>query len=138
MKHLALKIHLAYGVFLEVLEMKIIHRMAFPLVALGVALSMPIAYAAQDSQAVLKSEAKVSEAQAQATALTKIPNGTVRSSELEREHGQLIWSFDIAQPSVKGVMEVQVDAKSGQIILVKHETAKQEAGEAKAENKVTK
>lgn len=113
------------------------NRMAFPLVALGLALSMPVAHAAQDSQTMLKSEAKVTEAQAQATALTKVPNGTVRSSELEREHGQLVWSFDIAQPAVKGVMEVQVDAKSGKILVVKHETAKQEASEAKADKKVT-
>ena len=118
--------------------MKKVHRIAFPLITVALALSTPIAHAAQDSQAVLKAEAKVTEAQAQATALTKVPNGTVRSSELEREHGQLIWSFDIAQPSVKVVTEVHVDAKSGKILLVKQETAKREEREAKAEKKLTK
>ena len=132
------EILLAYGFFSEFLEMKIIHRIAFPLITIALALSTPIAHAAQAAQAGLKSEAKVTEAQAQATALTKVPNGTVRSSELEREHGQLIWSFDITQPSVKGVTEVHVDAKSGKILLVKQETAKQEDREAKAEKKLTK
>jgi hypothetical protein len=130
------EIPLAYGFFSEFLEMKIIHRIAFPLITIALALSTPIAHAAQAAQAGLKSEAKITEAQA--TALTKVPNGTVRSSELEREHGQLIWSFDIAQPSVKGVTEVHVDAKSGKILLVKQETAKQEDREAKAEKKLTK
>lgn len=48
--------------------MKIIPKIAFALVALGLALSMPSAHAAQDSQATLKSEAKITEAEAQATA----------------------------------------------------------------------
>ena len=42
-------------------------------------------------------------------------------------------SFDIARPSVKGVTEVQVDAKTGKIVLVKKETRAQEAKELKAE-----
>jgi hypothetical protein len=114
--------------------MKMIHRIAFPLITLGLVLSIPIAHAAQAFQTGLESEAKVTEAQAQAIALTKVPNGTVRSSELGTEHGQPIWSFDIAQPSVRGVTEVYVDAKSGKILLVKQDTLRQkEAGEAKAE-----
>jgi hypothetical protein len=35
------------------------------------------------------------------------------------------------------VTEVQVDAKSGKIVLIKKETAKQEASEAKAGKKST-
>ena len=46
--------------------------------------------------AVLKKQTKVTEAQARSTALAKVVNGTVKSSELEKEHGNLIWSFDIA------------------------------------------
>ena len=101
---------------------------------LGWALSIPIAHAAQPFQTGLESGAKVTEAKAQAIALTKVPNGTVRSSELGTEHGQPIWSFDIAQPSVRGVTEVYVDAKSGKILLVKQDTLREkETSEAKAE-----
>lgn len=102
--------------------------------AAGLASAMPLAYAAKDTQTALLAEAQVTEAQARATALTKVPHGTVQSAELEREHGRLIWSFDIARPSVKGVHEVNVDAKTGKIVLVKKETAAQEAREAKADD----
>ena len=84
------------------------------------------------------SEAKVSEAQAKSTALNKVPHGIVKSSELETEKGKLVWSFDIAQPSTKGVTEIQVDAITGKIASLKIETAAQEAKEAKADAKEAK
>lgn len=96
---------------------------------------MPHAVAAEASQATLMSEARVSEVQAKSTALKKVPNGSVKSSELEKENGKLVWSFDISQPSAKGVTEVQVDALTGKIVSLKSETPAQEAKEAKAEAK---
>ena len=113
--------------------MKTIRKTATMLVTLGLAFSIAHAFAAEDSQAALMSEAKVTEAEARATALAKIPHGTVKSSELEREHGRLIWSFDLAQPSAKGVTEIQVDAKTGKIASMKKETPVQEAKEVMAE-----
>ena len=96
------------------------------------------AFAADETQAALLAEAKVTEAQARTTALSKAPNGTLKSAELEREHGRLVWSFDIARPSVKGVTEIQVDAKSGKIVSVKKETPAQEAKEVKADEPISK
>jgi len=93
------------------------------------------ASAGEPSQAQLKSEAKVSEADARATALAKVPAGTVSSAELEKEHGKLIWSFDIAQAKSKNVTEVQVDAITGTIVSTKTETPRHEAKEAAAEKK---
>jgi len=75
-------------------------------------------------------EAKISKPQAEKTALAKIPNGTIRSGELEREHGKLVWSFDIGTNSTKNVTEVQVDAKSGKIVSVTTETPTDQAKEA--------
>lgn len=118
--------------------MKITHRKGITLVTLGLAFTTPYAFAGGDSQAALLAEAKVTETQAQATALAKVPHGIVKSSELEREHGRLIWSFDVAQASMKGVTEVQVDAKTGKIVSVKKETPAQEAKEAKAETNIHK
>ena len=86
----------------------------------------------------LESEATVSKAQAQETALSKVPGGTIKEGELEKEKGHLIWSFDISQPGTTDIKEVQVDAKTGQILSVETETAKDEAKEAKKEKKKEK
>ena len=53
---------------------------------------------------------------AQTIALTRVP-GTVRHSELEREHGRWIYSFEIRTPA-RIAMEVNVDADSGAIVEV--------------------
>jgi uncharacterized membrane protein YkoI len=100
-----------------------------------VALGASFAIADPATQAKLAAQAKISEANARATALAKAPGGTVSSSELEREHGKLIWSFDIAQAGSTNVTEVQVDAKTGKIVSTKIETAEKEKKEAIAEKK---
>ena len=89
---------------------------------------------AEESQAVLKKEAKVTEAQARSIALAKVVNGTVKSSELEKEHGKLIWSFDIATPKSQNITEVQVDAKTGKIVSTQIETPAKQAKEARSGN----
>ena len=42
----------------------------------------------QNDHARLEAQAKVSKADAQATALAKAPDGTVKECELEKEHGK--------------------------------------------------
>jgi uncharacterized membrane protein YkoI len=74
------------------------------------------------------SEAKISMAQARATALARVP-GTIAGAELEREGGKLLYSFDIKSPKVSGVMEVHVDAVTGAVLSVEHENAAKEAKE---------
>jgi hypothetical protein len=66
---------------------------------------MPLTQAAEPSQAALKVEAKVTEQDATATVLARVPHGTVQRSVLEKEHGRLIGSFDIAQPTSKDLTE---------------------------------
>ena len=90
--------------------------------------------AAEETEAQLRTQAKVSKSDAEKTALGKVPNGSVESAELEKEHGKLVWSFDIAKPNTKNITEVQVDAKTGRITAVAEETPKDEANEAKAES----
>ena len=85
------------------------------------------------SQAGLKAQAKVSEAAARSTALAKVHKGTISSAELEREHGRLIWSFDIAKPGTRNITEIQVDAKTGKVVSTQVETPGKEAMEAAAE-----
>ena len=66
-------------------------------------------------------------------ALTKFPNGVIKSSELENKHGILIWSFDIAKHASKNITEVNVDAKTSKIVAVKNETPVAEKREEKQE-----
>ncbi len=92
----------------------------------------------EESQAKLMAEAKVSQADAERTALAKVPGGTIKEGGLEREKGKLIWSFDIATSGTKDITEVAVDAITGEVLAVDKETAAQEAGEKKAEGKNSK
>jgi uncharacterized membrane protein YkoI len=91
-----------------------------------------------ESQATLKKEAKISEETARATALKQVPNGTIKSSELEREHGKLIYSFDISVPGKTGIDEVNVNAIDGSVVAKQHETPKAEKAEATQEAKEKK
>jgi len=78
-------------------------------------------------------KAKVTMRAARATALAKTHGGKVESAELEREHGKLVYSFDIRVPGTKGIEEVRVDAYKGTIVSVVHESPKTERQEAKKE-----
>jgi peptidase YpeB-like protein len=80
----------------------------------------------------LAKQAKISLEEARATALKRVPGGEVRSEELEREHGKLIYSFDIQVPGKSGVEEVNVSAITGKVIGKKHESARTESSEEKA------
>jgi uncharacterized membrane protein YkoI len=90
---------------------------------------------AQQSEAELLKQARVTKHQAKRIALARVKGGTIKSGELEKENGVLIWSFDIARPGKKDVTEVWVDATTGKIAAVNVETPlgeKKEAAEDKA------
>ena len=90
-------------------------------------------FAADDPKLV--AEAKIKETEARATAVAQIENGTVKSEELERENGHLIYSYDIEVPGKPGIDEVNVDAMTGQVIAKTHEGRKAERKEAATEAK---
>lgn len=83
----------------------------------------------KDDQAALQAQAKITKDQAQQTALTKAPGGTIKEGELEKEHGKLIWSFDIAMPGTPNITEVGVDAITGEVVSVDTETPEQQKKE---------
>jgi len=86
-----------------------------------------------EQQAKLASQARITKEQAQEIALKRAA-GTVESGELEREHGKLVYSFDIRNS--KGTIdEVQVSAITGKIVRVEHETKAQEEAEKRQEEK---
>jgi len=78
---------------------------------------------------------KLSMEQAQKIALEKEP-GKIESKELEKEHGKLIYSFDIR--TAKGLHEVNVDAMTGSVIDDKVETPADEAKEKRKDAKQAK
>jgi uncharacterized membrane protein YkoI len=85
------------------------------------------------NEARLARQAKITKEQAQEIALKRAP-GTVESGELEREHGKLVYSFDIRNS--KGTIdEVQVSAINGKIVRVEHENKKQEEAEKRKEKR---
>jgi len=97
------------------------------------ALAACVSVAAREPVQDLHKQATVKEADARATALQRAPDGKVISSELEREHGKLVWSFDIARPGSKDVTEILVDARTGAIVSTQVETTADQAREAKAD-----
>ena len=82
-----------------------------------------------------EAHAKVSKEQAEKIALARVPDGTIKSAELETEHGKLIWSFDISRPKTANITEIQVDAKQGVIVSEQTETPSQQATESQEDKK---
>jgi Peptidase propeptide and YPEB domain len=84
------------------------------------------------SQSAMRKEAKVTMEEAQKAALAK-ESGKIKSKELEREKGRLIYSFDIK--TADGLHEVNVDAMTGEVIEDTVESAAAEAKEKAADRK---
>ena len=103
-------------------------------VALACASATPL-LAAKESLASLQAQAKIAEEPATQTALARVPGGEIKSTELEREHGKLIWSFDISKPNSRNIAEVQVDAETGEVVSEEIETPADEAAEAAGEKR---
>lgn len=79
--------------------------------------------------------AKVTQADAQSTALKAVnaSSATVSSAELEAEGGCLIYSFDIQMPGKQSITEIAVDAGTGKVLAEKHEGPKAQAAEKVAD-----
>jgi len=114
---------------------KAINMKVIPVLATVFFLVLSNMASAEETQAALKAQAKITQEDAEKTALAKISGGKVESSELENEHGKLIWSFDISVPNSVNIAEVQVDAKTGKVVSNKTETPKDQAKEAAADKK---
>ena len=78
--------------------------------------------------AATKPKPAVSRPDAEKIALQK-EAGTIKSGELEKEHGRWIYSFDIQTTS--GIHEVNVDANTGKVVEDTVESAAAEAREKK-------
>ncbi len=88
------------------------------------------------AQSKLARQAKISMAQAREIA-QKQASGKIEGEELEKEHGKLLYSFDIRN-SKGSITEVQVDAKTGKLLSVKEESKKDEMKEKQQDEKQEK
>lgn len=86
-----------------------------------------------EKRAKLAKQAKITIERAREIALQRAP-GTVEEAELEREHGKLVYSFDIRNERGT-ITEVQVDAKDGSVVSVEEEDAQKEAEEKRQEER---
>src|SRR5207237_4503734 len=78
----------------------------------------------------LKAEAKISKDSAKTVALSRVAAGSkIKSSELEREKGTVVYSFDIKVPNQTGIEEVLVSAIDGSVVAQSHESPKEEKAE---------
>ena len=67
-----------------------------------------------------EAQARIGADQARETALRAVP-GKVKESDLETEHGRLIYSFEIKRPGERGITEVNVSAMDGSIVNIHRE-----------------
>ena len=109
---------------------------------LAVLISAPVALEAQAPPAAptatvklkeekpgLLAKAKVTDAAARQAALARVPGGAIVKAEIEEEKGKLIYSYDVHVTGADGIQEVAVDARSGVVLSVEHESAAEEAKE---------
>lgn len=76
---------------------------------------------------------KISEDSARVIARSEVPNGKIRSAELEHERGRWIYSFDIKVAGRPGIEEINVDAMTGKLVAHEHEGPAAERREARAD-----
>jgi uncharacterized membrane protein YkoI len=92
--------------------------------------TQPALAATTAHHATASTHPKISEATARASAQARVPKGKVKSHELEHESGRLIYSYEFVVPGKSGVDEVNIDAMTGAVIAVTHESPKTEQHEA--------
>ncbi|MDB4890773.1 MAG: PepSY domain protein [Gemmatimonadetes bacterium] len=117
--------------------MKIALFAAVALIALA-----PVAHAQasykKDIPAALAKRAKVTEPEAAAAVMARVPKGQIEAMELEEEGGKFIYSYDVKTPGKSGIDEVHVDAMTGKVVKLVHETPAMEKKEAAADAKEKK
>lgn len=96
---------------------------------LATALFMPVASAKKESkEAALVREARITMAQARATALAKVP-GNIEMAKLEREKGKILFEFEIHRADNNAEVEIHVDAVTGDVFDTKEKGGRGSAKE---------
>jgi hypothetical protein len=83
----------------------------------------------------LLARAKVAGDVAAAAAKARLPEARLVGAEIEVEDGKLIFSFDFKTGGKSGTDEVTVDATTGAVLTVEHETPRDERAEKQGDAK---
>ncbi len=110
------------------------HHTTRGLLMLAALLSLGSAASAQgtmkEEKPGLLAKAKITPEAARASALARVRGSTIQDQEIEYEDGKLVYSFDLKVAGKTGIEEVLVDALTGAIVSVEHESPKDESAEA--------
>ena len=86
----------------------------------------------------LLARVKITEAEARALALARVPSGRVVDAELEEEDGRLVYSYDLEVDGQAGLTGVEIDAMTGAVWTVEHgHEGDAEDGDADPDNRET-
>jgi uncharacterized membrane protein YkoI len=107
---------------------------AFLLAVMAAPLAAQAGVTVKEEAPGMLAQARVKADSAQRTALRRVPAGKIEGAELEREHGTLIYSFDIKVAGKEGIEEVHVDANTGAVVKMEHESAEDEESETSHED----
>jgi hypothetical protein len=113
--------------------MKVVAVTAAALVITAVSASAQETYK-KDIPDSLAKRAKITESVAAETAQKRVPKGKIEAVELEMEKGKLIYSYELKTAGKSGTDEVNVNAMTGKVVGVSHESAAAEKKEAAGEN----
>lgn len=106
-----------------------------PLMSTAIAALATMTVVATAAAQPARPKPKISEDSARAIARAEVPNGKIRSGELEHEKGRWIYSFDIKVAGKSGIEEINVDAMTGKLVAHEHEGPAAERREARADAK---
>jgi len=83
-------------------------------------IALPVAVA----HAGAPSHDKITYESAKKVAEAKVPKGILTSHALLRDHDRLIYGFEFTEAGKSGVKTVKVDATTGKVLKVKHQSIK--------------
>lgn len=75
----------------------------------------------KEDRAGLLAQATVRPEVALQTALARVPGGQLREAEIEMDRNRLVYEFEFSVQGQRGSREINVDARTGEVIIVKHE-----------------
>lgn len=89
--------------------------------------AIPLLQASEkDQPRTAASPTRISEDVARSVASERFPDSAFERSDLEKEHGRLIWSIQLRPHGSNAVREVHIDALSGEIVATEVETDSQD------------
>jgi uncharacterized membrane protein YkoI len=88
----------------------------------------------QEDRPGLLAQATISDAKARLVVLQRVPGGRILEGELEEEGGRLLYSYEVRVANGRGVVEVEIDARTGAVVSEERDGDDEEEGPSAREN----